>query len=190
MAQFTMIPDGVTGTNEWNNYGGSSPQESCSLNDAATSYIYQTRLTDKEITFTMADPSVAEADIDFTEDVTVQPHMNVDYTFVGVTDTGAPHRYDFLDIGITGTSISLSELPKRITTEDGSYLTYDGTATTVYAPFNNWDYARLQNCQVKLETTTNNVARFHQLRVTYVYITVDYTVVVAADNATFFGANF
>ena len=192
MANFTMLPDGVTGTNEWTNSGGASFEASCAADDGATSYIYEQASANNEITFTMADPSVAEASIDFDETVTVQAYMKADYTFVGAgTDSGAPHTYTYLKIQLTGTGISRGADSKTLTTEDGSYPQYSGTATTIKSLGTDWDYAGLQNCQVKLENTSRP-ARFHPIRVSYVYIKVVYTaaVAVAADNATFFGANF
>ena len=189
MANFTMLPDGTTGTNEWTNSGGASFEASCAADDGATSYIYEQVSANNEITFTMANPSVAEASIDFDEDVTVQAFMKADYTFVGGTDFGAPHTYDYLKIQITGTDISLSAQSKTLTTEDGSYPLYSGLAFGFKSVGTDWDYAGLQNCQVKLENTSRP-ARFHPIRVSYVYIKVTYTEAAVADNATFFGANF
>ena len=198
MAFFLMLPYATTGTNEWHNFGGASFEESVQSNDGATSYIYEQASANQEITFTMADPSVAEGDIDFNETVTVTPYMHADYTFVNGTypddDTasgGAPHTYTYLKIQTTGTGISLGAASKTLTTEDGSYPSYSGLASTQKAIFTDWDYAGLQNCQVKLENTSRPL-RFHPIRVTYVYIRVDYTAAVAVTthNAPFFGTNF
>ena len=191
-----MLPDGVTGTNEWHKSdAGENEDTLVQSDDGASSYIYEQASANQEITFTMADPSVAEGDIDFDETVTVTPCMHADFTFVNGTypdnDTasgGAPHTYDYLKIQLTGTGISLGAASKTLTTEDGSYPLYSGLAATQKAIFTDWDYAGLSNCQVKLENTSR-VLRFHPIRVTYVYIRVDYTAAVA-DNATFFGANF
>ena len=186
-----MFPDGVTGTNEWHASSGTNFATLVGDDDGASNYIYEQASANQEITFTMANPSIAlEAGIDFDETVTVQAYMKADYTFVGGTDLGAPHTYEYLKIQLTGTGISLTEASKTITTENGSYNQYLGNSSSVKSVGTDWDYAGLQNCQVKLENTTRPV-RFHSIRVTYVYIRVDYTaVVVTADNATFFGANF
>ena len=192
MANFIMLPDGVTGTNEWTNSGGASHEASCASDDGASSYIYEQASANQEITFTMANPSIAlEAGIDFDETVTVTPYMKADYTFVGGTDLGAPHTYTYLNIQLTGTGISLSADSITLTTEDGSYPQYSGSSTIIKSLGTAWDYAGLQNCQVKLENTSRP-ARFHPIRVSYVYVKVIYTAVVAAaaDNSTFFGANF
>tara|TARA_Y100000310_G_C20308475_1_gene635084 strand:+ start:139 stop:708 length:570 start_codon:yes stop_codon:yes gene_type:complete len=189
MAQFIMLPDGVDGTNEWHASSGSDFAKLVTSDDGVSNYVYEQASAYQEITFTMANPSVAEADIDFDEDVSVQAHMKADYTFVGGTDLGAPHTYSYLKIQITGTGISIAASSKTLTTEDGSYPLYSGSATTNQAFLTPWDYDGLENCQIKLENTSRP-ARYHPIRVTYVYITVDYTSLVAADNATFFGANF
>ena len=186
-----MLPEDTTGTNEWHNFGGADFQDSVQANDGATSYVYEQASANQEITFTMANPSVAEEDIDFDETVTVTPYMHADYTFVGGTDLGAPHTYSYLKIQITGTGILIAASSKTLTTEDGSYPSYSGLASTEKAILTDWDYEGLQNCQVKLENTTRP-RRFHPIRVTYVYIIVDYTeaTVAAVDNAPFFGTNF
>ncbi len=190
MASFIMLPEDTTGTNEWHNFGGEDFQDSVQANDGATSYVYEQASANQEITFTMANPSVAEGDIDFDETVTVTPYMHADYTFVGGTDLGAPHTYSYLKIQITGTGILIAASSKTLTTEDGSYPAYSGFASTQKAILTDWDYEGLQNCQVKLENTSRP-RRFHSIRVSYVYISVDYTEAVAVtDNATFFGANF
>ena len=192
MAFFLMTPDGTTGTNEWHKSDAGETEETLvQSDDGASSYIYEQATANQEITFTMANPSVAEANIDFDEDVTVQAHMKADYTFAGVgSDLGAPHTYLYLNIKITGTGISLGAASKTLTTEDGSYPLYAGNSHTNKAISTDWDYAGLQNCQVKLENTSRPL-RFHPIRVTYVFIRVDYTAAeVVADNVTFFGANF
>jgi len=192
MATLTMLPDGTTGTNEWHKSDAGETEEALvQSDDGASSYIYEQATSNQEITFTMANPSVAEAGIDFNEDVTVQAFMKADYTFVGGTDFGAPHTYDYLKIQITGTGIVLGAQSKTLTTEDGSYPLYSGTATTFKSIGNTWDYEGLQNCQVKLENTSRPL-RFHPIRVSYVYIKVTYTAaeVEVANNAPFFGANF
>ena len=180
MAYFLILPDGTTGTNEWTNTGGASYHESVQSDDDDTSFVYETR-SGHEITFTMADPSVAEGAIDFDEDVTVRPIMTAHYY------NGGAGTVD-MTIQLTGTGISLAAATKTITV-DSSYPTYDGSTTTVKSFGTSWDYAGLENCQVKLDCT-GVPARFTALRVSYVYIRVDYTAAEVADNATFFGANF
>ena len=190
MAQFIMLPSGTTGTNEWHESAiGQGYETLVQSDDGGTSYIYEQASANQEITFDTANPSVAEADIDFDEQITVQAHMKADYTFVGLgADLGAPHTFNYLQIGVTGSGISLAVSSKTITTEDASYLLYSGLSAAGPTLISDWSYAALENCQIKLENTSRP-RRFHSLRVTYAYITVDYTS-AATDNATFFGANF
>ena len=191
MAQFIMLPSGTTGTNEWHESAiGQGYETLVQSDDGGTSYIYEQASAYQEITFDTANPPVAEADIDFDEQITVQAHMKADYTFVGLgADVGAPHTFSHLNISLTGSGFSLGTASETITTEDASYLLYSGLSAAGPTLISDWSYAALENCQIKLENTSRP-RRFHSLRVTYAYITVDYTEVAAADNATFFGANF
>ena len=181
MAFFLMLPDNTTGTNEWGNFGGASYEASAASDDDDTSFIYETR-QGHEITLTMADPSVVEAGIDFGEDVTVQPFLTAHYK-------GGSGTVD-LDMQVTGTGITLAATTVNVAV-DSSYPVYSGGATTIKSFLTDWDYADLENCQVKLECT-GRPDRFSYLRVSYVFIRVDYTAAVAAveHNTTFFGANF
>jgi hypothetical protein len=180
MAFFIMLPDGTTGTNEWTNTGGASYHESVQSDDDDSTFVYETR-PGHEITFTMADPSVVEAGIDFNEDVTVRPTITAHY-YNGGSGTVA------MTIMTTGTDILLAAQTRTIIVDD-TYPSYNGVSGTSKSFGNTWDYTGLENIQVRLECT-GTPARFTALRVSYVYVRVDYTAAVAADNATFFGANF
>ena len=181
MAFFLMLPDNTTGTNEWQTTGAADPETATQSDDDDTSFIYETR-EGHEITLTMANPSVAEAGIDFDEDVTVRPAATAHYE-------GGSGTVD-MDIQLTGTGITLAATTVNVAV-DSSYPIYNGGATTIKSFLTDWDYAGLENCQVKLECT-GRPDRFSYLRVSYVYIRVDYTAAVVAveHNATFFGANF
>ena len=181
MAFFLMLPDGTTGTNEWGNVGGASHQVSTQSDDDDTSYIYENR-DGHEITLTTANPSVAEAGIDFDEDVTVRPFATAHYE-------GGSGTVD-MDIKVTGTGITLSAATVNVAV-DSSYPIYYGLNNGYKALGSDWDYAGLQNAQVYLECASRP-DRFSNLRVSYVAIRVDYTAVAVgvADNATFFGTNF
>jgi hypothetical protein len=183
MSFFIMLPDGTTGTNEWTNVGGSSFHESVQSDDNASSYIYETR-SGHEITFTMADPGVAEGTIDFDSDVTVQAFATANYY------SGGAGTID-MTIGPTGTGISLPTTTVTVVV-NASFPSYNSNGTTFKSIGNPWDYGGLENVQVKLDCT-GTPARFTQLRVSYVYVRVDYTqtgISVLKDNATFYGANF
>ena len=175
-----MLPFGTTGTNEWSNTGGASFTESVQSDDDNTSFIYETR-SGHEITFVMANPSVEEARIDFNENVAVRPVMTAHYF------NGGSGTVD-MTIQTIGTGISLGASTRTIV-EDDTYPTYGGISTLTKSIGTPWDYEGLEYCQVKLDCT-GVPARFTALRVSYVYIKVDYTEAAVADNATFFGANF
>ena len=110
MAFFLMLPDNTTGTNEWTNTGGASYHESVQSDDDDTSYVYETR-SGHEITFTMADPGVAEAAIDFDEDVTVTPYITAHYY------NGGAGTVD-MTIKLTGPGIILGVTTRTITVND------------------------------------------------------------------------
>ena len=180
MAFFLILPDGTTGTNEWGNTGGSSHAASTVSDDDDTSFIYET-LQGHEITLTMANPSVSEAGIDFGETVTVQPYATAHYE-------GGSGTVD-MAIQMTGTGISLAATTVNVAV-DSSYPAYSGSSTVIKSFGTVWDYAGLENIQVKLDCT-GRPDRFSYLRVSWVYVKVNYTAAaVAADNSIFFGANF
>ena len=180
MPYFLMLPDGTTGTNEWQTNGAATPQAAVTSDDDQTSYIYETR-QGHEITLTMANPGVAEEAMDFDEDVTTRIFATAHYE-------GGSGTVD-MDIKVTGTGITLGGTTVNVTV-DNSYPVYVGLTNVGKSLGSDWDYAALENSQIYLECTSRP-DRFSSLRVSYAFIRVDYTaIVVAADNATFFGANF
>tara|TARA_Y100000034_G_C6752695_1_gene334742 strand:+ start:139 stop:681 length:543 start_codon:yes stop_codon:yes gene_type:complete len=180
MAYFLMLPDGTTGTNEWQTNGAATPQAAVTSDDDQTSYIYETR-QGHEITLTMANPGVAEETIDFDEDISLRAFTTAHYDHgSGTVD---------MDIQVTGTGIMLAAATVNVAV-DNSYPSYVGLTNMYKSLGSDWDYTALENSQIYLECTSRP-DRFSSLRVSYAFIRVDYTaIVVAADNATFFGANF
>ena len=180
MPTILMLPEDTTGINQWQTVGA-SPEAAVQSDDDDSSFIYETR-DGHEITFTMANPGVAEETINFDEDVIVRPSVTAHYE-------GGSGTID-LEIKLTGTGIVLGSNTVGVAV-DSDYPTYNGLSSTSKALFTPWDYAGLENARVKLECA-GRPDRFSYLRVSYVYIRVDYTaaVVAAVDNSTFFGANF
>ena len=177
MATFIMLPDGVTGTNDWQNYGGGTADHTLVDDDTAiNSYIYETALN-KEVTFTMTDPSVAEEDIDTINHVTVK--LKAHYTETGQSKT--------LDVK-QGSGIYTHPADTHTVTAS-IYPTYTGDSEQYHHHTADWTYSALEGLFVNLKLT-QGAARHHYLRVSYIYAEVDYDPVVSADNATFFGANF
>ena len=179
MATFIMLPDGATGTNNWQNYGGATADHTMVDDDSYVgSYIYETSL-DKIITFTMTNPSVAEGDIDTINHVTVK--LKARYTEIGESRT--------LDVK-QGSGIYVHPADTHTVTSS-IYPLYTGTSRQYHHHTVDWEYSALEGLFVNLKLT-EGAARHYYLRVSYIYAEVDYTAAVAAveDNATFFGANF
>lgn len=177
MANFTLLPDGTTGTNNWSCSTGSDFVDLVDEDDDST-YIWET-LQNGEITYTLANPSVPEASIDFGEDVTVTPRVHAHYTGTGSVN---------MTIQLTGTGILLGAT--TVAVDNSAYPQYDGGSSTVKSLGTDWDYTGLQNAQIKIKCT-GRPARFKYLRVSYVYLYTSYSVPTAAtDNSVFFGANF
>ena len=179
MATFYLVPDNTTGTNEWTCSTGSDFVDLVDEDDDST-YIWETR-QNGEINYTFADPSVGEVYIDFDEDVTVSAFAHAHYTSLSGTVNMA--------ILTNGTDISVAA--STVAVDSSTYPAYAGASVTQKSLGVDWDYAGLQNLQMKI-TCTSRPARFNYLRVSYIFFRVDYTAeeVAVADNATFFGANF
>ena len=185
MATFIMLPDGIDTSvfNQWLNYGGAAADHTLVDDDTATnSYIFET-LKFHETTFTLANPSVAEADIDFTEDVTVTPKVKAHYTESGATCG--------MQIQTTGSGIA-NPTSNLTIIDDSSFPLYSGASTTTKSFVTDWDYQGLEDAQIRIRCTGRPV-RNEFLRVSYLYIEVDYTeaeVATVTHNAPFFGTNF
>ena len=177
MASFILLPDGTTGTNHWQCSTGSDFVDLVDEDDDST-YIYETA-QNGEITYTLANPSVAESGIDFGEDVTVTPKVHAHYT----NTSGSVN----MEIKLTGTGIL--RVGSTVAVDNSAYPAYSGSATTLKSPGTAWDYTGLENVQIEI-TCTGRPAKFRFLRVAYVYLDVDYTAVSVANNSIFFGANF
>ena len=182
MATFIMLPDGVTGTNDWQNYGGGTADHTMVDDDTfVSSYVYETRINGV-VTFTMADPSVAEGDIDTINHVTVK--LKAHYT----NTTGqSPPETKTLDV--TQHSETYQGLADTHTVTASIYPLYTGASRPYHHHSTDWTYSALGDLEVNLKLTQG--ARRHEyLRVSYIYAEVDYDPAVVVDNATFFGANF
>ena len=181
MAYFIMLPDGTAGTNEWGNTGGGSHEASTQSDDDQPSFIYETT-QGHEITLTTASPGVAEENIDFDETVTVRAFTSAHYE-------GGSGTVD-MDIKVTGLNIALGAATVNVAV-DNSYPSYTGLTNTQKALGTDWDYAGLEYAQVYLEGASRP-DRFSYLRVSYIFIRVDYTAaaIAVSHNAAFFGAYF
>ena len=179
MALFILVPDNTTGTNNWSCSTGSDFVDLVDEDDDTT-YIHETALN-HEINYTFANPLFTEATIDFDEDVTVSAFVHAHYT----NATGSVT----LSMDTNGTDITLPAVTQAV--DNSTYPAYAGSSTTAKAFGSDWDYAGLQNLQMKI-VCASRPRRFQYIRVSYVFFKVDYTAAAVAvtDNATFFGANF
>ena len=166
MATFILLPDGWPDPAilEWlNNSGGTAAATDVDNDNGDTEYI-----TDgghgSEVTFTFANPSVVESDIDFTQTVTVQLKGSAEKT-----DTYNSTFY----MNQTGGAISNGTDTITITGGGSGFQNFSGTAETTYDGSTTWTYALLHFLRVKLEKFRND--RFGELQLSYLYAEVTYT---------------
>ena len=173
MATFIMLPDGVTGTNNWKNWCSYPNLNFCGAADhtlvdddtATNSYIHET-LNNQVVTFTMADPSVVEGDIDTINSVTVK--IKAQYDQSSVTK----------DLKVEQTGGSISNGSDTHTLDDSAFPLYTGTAEQYSTGTTAWEYSDLEDLQVKL-TTIDRANRFYYYKVSYIYAEVDYVAAAA-----------
>ena len=159
MATMILLPDGVTGTNNWSYSGGSSYHDSVDEDDAS-SYVKE-NTDNAQITFTMANPSVAESAIDSI--TSVQIIAKSVYTALSGTMTWRAYQ--------TGPGILNGN--DNFSTPSGPVAgTNTGTARED-AALSGWSYTNLENLRIKL-LTTMSAAKFASLRVGYLYALVTY----------------
>ena len=183
MPTFILIPNGDV-LQEWDSSGGGTSSYTDVDNDNGDTEYAFSNTTNERIVVDLAAPSVAEADIDMSAGITVTIKASAAYTH----STGASY-VDFFQLGTAADSSVISNGSDTITiTTSGSYATFAGTAETTSDTSNDWVYGDLAGLEIRLVKFRND--RFGELRVSYLYAEIDYTAAVAADNATFFGANF
>ena len=168
-----MLPDGVTGTNNWKNWCSNPNLNLCGAADhtlvdddtATNSYIHET-MNNQVVTFTMADPSVDGGDIDTINSVTVK--IKAEYAELGVT----------VDLKVEQTGGSISNGSDTHTLDDSAFPLYTGTAEQYSTGTTAWEYSDLEDLQVKL-TTIDRANRFYYYKVSYIYAEVDYVAAAA-----------
>ena len=181
MATFTMLPDGVTGTNEWLNKAGGACSFTNVDNDNGDTDYCKEPTTSHEVTFTFADSS--QSGISSITSVQVKfkaRNTSTRNNFVRVSQTGTGISNGTDTITIAGTGAT------------DSYTLYSGTAETTYDGSTSWDtdLTQINNLEVKLDKFRNSSIGT-ETRVSYLYVEVTYSEeTVEADNVTFFGANF
>ena len=173
-----LLPDGESSvSSHWITFGAgvSDPSVALQTDNGATSYVKCNDNLESMI-IEYANPSVAEGDISSIDSVRF------------LSSGKAVHRTDasLVRIGY--------EVPSGNPLEQVSYLahrtnytTINGTSRTSYDGNvgTGWTYAQLQSLElicIKIQTI--------EVYLSYLALEVTYTKAVAADNATFFGANF
>ena len=175
MANMTLLPDDTgTASLDWVAVGESTRHEALASNDDGTSYV-KCSGDARFMTIEYANPSVAEADIDFTQPVSVR----------FLSSGKAVHRTDPSIVNIK------FEAPTAGFLETVSYdahrtnfETINGTARTTSDGSSAWTYSDLEALQM-LCTKSGTV----EVYLSYLALEVTYTEAVA-DDAIFFGHNF
>ena len=175
MATMILLPDGSSSVSNWT--PAPFPNTvSAALDDdnGDTSYV-KSSTNNAAMTIEFANPSVAEADIDTI-------------TSVRFLSSGrSTHRTNDARVAIdyevpSGNGQEVARYDAHRT----NYETINGTAR-LYSDGSSaaWTYANLEALELKCTK-----AQTVEVYLSYLAIEVTYTEAVAADNATFFGANF
>ena len=168
----TLLPNGTAQNVGWAVNTGTA-HDALDDENGDTSYVSSSTNAHRLI-LDFADPTVAEADIDFSSGISIR------FT----TSGRCPSR------GASGSDVDI-----KFQTPFGfdetmnyhnsvGYETEHGTARTAKPDSSAWEYSDLEDLQIRC--TKNGTA---ESRLSYVAFEVTYTA-TSADNATFFGANF
>jgi len=168
----TLIPNGTVLNYGWVANTG-TVHDALDDDNGDTSYVLSA--TDgHRIILDFTDPTVAEGDIDFSAGISIR-----------FTSSGrCPAR------GASGSDVSIKfQTPNGFEEtinyfNNASYETENGTTRTTKPDSSAWDYSDLEDLQIRCTKVGTAVAFL-----SYVAFEVTYTE-AAADNATFFGANF
>ena len=175
MPNMILLPDGtgISGS-DWIAVNETHRHQCLDDNNGDTSYV-KCNDTGVSMIIEFANPSVAEEDIDFNETVTV--------SFLSSGRSTDRRNAAGVDIAFqvpSGFSETVYYDPSP-----SSYEAITGTSRTTQPDTSAWDYSALENLEI---ICTKNGVR--EVYLSYLAFRVDYTEAVAADNATFFGANF
>jgi hypothetical protein len=181
MAKMTLLPSGESSVSSDWVIAGASPEstrwESLDDDNGATSYV-SCNDNNAEMTIEFANPSVAEADIDFS----VAPSVRF------VSSGRSDHRRVASLVAISfeaPAGVSAYTESCSYDAHASSFETINGTARATSDGVNPWTYADLEGLEMKC--TKSFTA---EIWLSFLALEVTYTEAVAADNATFFGANF
>ena len=167
-----LLPDGSSGhTSHWVANTGTH-EDALRADDGDTSYV-STSSNNRYLILTYDNPSVAEVDIDTITSVRFLSSGRS-------TNRTTASEVDILIVNPLGNPVVTGSYDASL-----SYETINGTALPYSIPGAStaWSYANLEN--LSLRCTKNGSI---EVRLSYLALEVTYT--AAANNATFFGANF
>tara|TARA_Y100000310_G_scaffold325064_1_gene387969 strand:- start:17 stop:619 length:603 start_codon:yes stop_codon:yes gene_type:complete len=164
MATFILLPDGVTGTNDWlAKAGGACAGTNVDNDDDDTDYCAE-NFTTKEVTFTFANSSQSE--------IASITSVQIKFKARNTSD-----RNNFVYVSQTGTDISngTDTITVAGTEDDTTHILYSGTAETTYDGSTAWntDLTQINNLQVNLEKFRNS-SMGKETRISYLYAEVTY----------------
>ena len=174
MASMILLPDGSSGhTFHWEDYPATTHHDALDDDNGDTSFV-SCDDNNESMIIEYANPSVAEADIASIESVRF------------LSSGKAVHRSapSLVTISFEAPTAGFGE-GVSYDAHRTNFETINGTARTTSDGSNAWTYSNLENLEM-LCTKVGTV----EVYLSYLALEVTYTEAVAADNATFFGANF
>ena len=157
MATLTLLPDGVTGTNEWQDSGLGAAAHTDVNSDNQATYIREDE-NSHEVTFTFDSPSVTIAGGGVSSWTSVQIFLKAKYTTSGDDD---------VDVHVYGNS------GETITVSGTTWTTYSTTAKTTWNGSDDWVDSRINGLLVKFNKN-GDAANRQALLISYIYAVVTY----------------
>ena len=185
MATMILLPESDSLTSShWVVVGAGLSQRWEALEDdnGSTSYV-KCNDDNAGMTIVFANPSVAEAGINFDETVSVR----------FLSSGKAVHRSNpsLVDIAFASPTSGFSE-SCSYNAHRTNFETINGTARTTHDGSHPWAYANLEALEMLCTKDDEGGPSVIEVYLSYLALEVTYTptVAISADNATFFGANF
>ena len=143
MATFNLLPNGVTGTNQWKSPShGACAASNVDSDDGSTDYCYETT-NSHEVSFTLADPSITSGAIDSITSV----QLIVSGKYIALSGNMTMRVYK------TGTGIAVLSDEHTFSSGGVDYTTKTGTAWTT-GGLGAWTYSNLENLLIPIEGCT------------------------------------
>jgi len=169
-----LLPNGSSGvSSDWEPVGAGSVQNALMYDDGATAYVKCDDITET-MNIEFANPSVAEGDIDTIDSVRFLSSGKANHR-------SSPTRISVLYVNPAGNPFEYA----NYIAHRSNFTTINGTARPYSDGSHNWVYSNLEDLEMRV--TMSSVIEVY---FSYLAMEVTYTPAAAADNATFFGANF